>query len=137
MNSPLLALDIGLKRTGVAISESGLIAQPLTVIEIKPPHFHKLVSGVVDLVQEFSIQTLVIGVPFTMDEGPTGQALKVEQIISHIEQAFTSSKSELKIVRVNEYHSTLDAAKLYPTTDPDSAAATIILQDYIDSNLNV
>lgn len=134
MSNSVLALDIGLKRTGVAISESGLIAQPLGVIEAKPPHMQAVVKAVLEYIEEYNVGTLVIGIPYSQEEHLTSQALKVEQIIGQIEKAVKdqASAKNVQIVRINEYHSTQDAKLLFPTTDPDAAAATIILQDFLD-----
>ncbi len=134
MSSPLLALDLGLARTGVALSESGIIAQPLVVIENRLPHLTNTVQEILSYVQEYAIQTLVIGVPYTQDEALTGQALKVEAIITQLEEALIKKGLTPEIVRVNEFYSSQDADRLFPTTPRDSAAAAIILQSYIDQN---
>lgn len=134
MNSPLLGLDIGLKRTGVAISESGLLAKPLTMIEAKPPHMAQAINQIVALTKEHEIKTLVIGVPYTQDEALTGQALKVEQIIIQLEEALRASKQDgTQLVRVNEFGSSQEAARRFPKDQLDSASAAVILQEYLDS----
>jgi putative Holliday junction resolvase len=133
MNSPYLGLDLGFKRTGVALSESGMIAHPLGVIEAKPPHMTNVVQEILEIVRQHEVATLVIGVPYTQDEALTSQALRIEQVISQIEQALPAI---VEVIRVNEFHSSLDAAELYPKIDKDSAAAAIILQDYLDSLAN-
>ena len=135
MLSPLLALDIGFKRTGVALSESGIIAQPLGVIEAKVPHMTNVIDEVLLLIKEYDICTLVIGVPYGAEDEMTDQALRVENIITQIEDRITALQpTSLEIVRVNEYASTQDAAGQYPGAERDAAAAALILQDYIDQN---
>ena len=134
MNSPYLGLDIGFKRTGVALSESGLIAQPLTVLEAKPPHMNGVVQEVLQLLKEHEIRTLVIGVPYDEDESQTSQALRVEQVINQIESGIKEQQLLVEIVRSNEYHSTQDAAALYPNTPDDAAVAALILQDTLDAS---
>ncbi len=132
MTPPYLGLDIGLARTGVALSESGVLAQPLTVLEAKPPHMTGVVQEILKLIAEYEARTLVIGVPYSEDESSTSQALKVEQIISQIEAAIKEHGLEVEIVRSNEYHSTQDASVLYPHVASDAAAAALILQDQLD-----
>jgi putative transcription antitermination factor YqgF len=134
MTSPYLALDIGFKRTGVALSESGMIAQPLTVLEAKPPHMTGVVQDVITLVKEYEIATLVIGVPYSSEEAETTQALKVEQVILQIESALKDHALTVEIARINEFHSTRDAAIQYPTAPIDAGAAAIILQDFLDQH---
>jgi len=135
MNSPLLGLDVGLKRTGVALSESGIIVQPLLVLEAKPPHLTNVVREVVKLVQEYEIKTLVVGMPNTSDDGTTAQALKVESIISQLEDALGRLPKPPLLEKVNEFGSSIDARELYPNDPIDSASAAIILQTYIDTQV--
>lgn len=132
MNSPVLALDIGLRRTGVALSESGLLAQPLGIIEWQPPHTHALVSSIIEHLQRFEIKTLVIGVPLSENEEPTEQAARTMAIISQIEEAVSREKLQVEIVSLNEYGSTIDGAMYFPDADRDSAAAALILQEYLE-----
>jgi putative Holliday junction resolvase len=134
MNSPLLALDIGLKRTGVALSESGLIAQPLGVIEWQLPHANNLVKPIIDYIRQYEIRTLVVGVPFDQDEQLTSQALKTEHIIVQLEDELKKEKLDTVVVRVNEFSSTQDGLAAYPGVDKDAAAATLLLQDYLEQN---
>ena len=56
MNSPILALDLGLKRTGLAISENGVIARPLGTIEAKPPHMTNVVEEIVSHIRTIRVQ---------------------------------------------------------------------------------
>src|ERR1044072_2683819 len=134
MNKPLLALDIGLKRTGVALSESGLIAQPLGVIEWQLPHAQNLIKPILEYIREYDIRTLVIGIPFTQDEQLTTQALKTEHIVSQLEEELKKEKLAVEIARVNEFSSTQDGLAAYPGTDKDAAAATLLLQDYLEQH---
>lgn len=132
MNSPLLGLDIGFKRTGVALSESGLLARPLTTLEAKPPHMHGIVQDIISLVKEHEAVTLVIGMPYREDDAPTEQSLKVDQVVTQLEDRLRETGLTVEIVRMNEFHSTRDAALLFPRDDPDAAAAALILQSYLD-----
>jgi len=131
-NSPLLGLDIGLHRTGVAFSETGVFAEPLTVLQSNPPHAHTVLPKIVTVVKEHHIQTLVIGLPHTEDNVDTIQAQKVERLIQQLEALLQKEGLIIPIVRINEYHTTKDAAHAYPGKPNDSAAAALILQYYLD-----
>ena len=133
MNSPLLGVDIGFKRTGVALSESGIIAHPLQVIEADPPHMSKVLHQLVALVGQYSIKTLVIGMPYHEDESLSPQAEKVTALVHNLQVLLNATHPEVKLVTSNEFYTSKEAKQLYPTTDKDSAAAAIILQDYITS----
>jgi len=134
MNNPLLGLDIGFTRTGVALSESGMIAHPLGVLEAKPPHMGNVIDAVMQYIEEYSIQTIVVGIPYTQEDETTTQALRVEQVINQLQTTLRHNNLHPDIVTINEFHSTADARALYPDLDDNEAAATLILQDYIDSN---
>lgn len=135
MNSPLLALDIGFKRTGVAISESGLLCRPLTVLEARPPHMHSVVQEVVRLLRKHEARTLVVGLPYNEDGLATTQSARVEKVIRLIEQELLLQKVSVEIVFLNEFHSTQDAQQHFPEFDSDSAAAALVLQEYLSQSL--
>lgn len=128
--APYLGLDIGLRRTGAALSETGLLAQPLTVIEWQPPHRHALIAGITKLVEEHGIQTVVAGLPLS-EEGATPQSERTEVILTDLHTALDPAGVE--IVTVDESYSTVDALAHYPNIDKDAAAAAIILQNFLDA----
>jgi putative Holliday junction resolvase len=70
--APILALDLGEKRVGVAISDS--LAISITKL---PPlgrsNWKQLLRDVIDLSNRFDAKTLVIGLPLGLD-GSTGSA---------------------------------------------------------------
>jgi RNase H-fold protein (predicted Holliday junction resolvase) len=134
MNSPLLSLDLGLKRTGIAISENGLIAKPLTVVKNEPPHFHRAIQEIVKIIQTNEIQTLIIGIPYGENEEDTTQSIKYQHLSTLIIEGLKQKQLTPEVDFLNECHTSQDAQLLFPDIPVDAAAATIILQDYIDQN---
>jgi putative holliday junction resolvase len=73
----VLALDIGEKRIGVAVSDpSGRVATPLTVLDAA-----KVLGDGADLmrlVQEYDADVVLVGLPLSMDgsEGPQAQRVR-------------------------------------------------------------
>ena len=132
MNSPLLGLDVGFKRTGVALSESGIIASPLTVLEADRPHMSRVIKEIIVLVRNHDIQTLVIGLPYTEDGEATDQSNKVERFINDLRGTLASEDLQPTLETVNEFYSSREAAELYPDAPLDAAAAALILQEYIN-----
>jgi putative transcription antitermination factor YqgF len=126
---PFLGLDIGLKRTGVALSEAGLIAEPLTTISWTPPHTHSLIDALLELIARHEIVTVVAGLPLYEDGGITEQSEKTAAILTKLQESLPSGTF---LITVNEYSSTHDAQVRFPGVDIDSAAATVILQNYLD-----
>ncbi len=133
MNSPFLALDFGTKRTGVALSISGILVEPLTTISWDPPHPAPLMEEIVRIIQRHEICTVIAGVPTNEDDTPTPQALKTVHLIELLQKSLTAHDLDIPVVRVNEYQSTQDAASLFPNADKDAGAAAVLLQDYLDN----
>lgn len=129
-NGPYLGLDIGTKRTGVAFSENGLLAEPIGIVEGQPPHRHHMVQGITELVAERGIKTLVVGLPL-VNGGSTMQSEWTEQVIADLHAAV--DPAGVAIVTVDEAFTTFEAIRHYKDVDKDSAAAAIILQNYLDS----
>lgn len=133
MSSPLLGLDIGLKRTGVALSPNGQDVQPLETISWELPHIHGLSSKVGELIRNHEVATLVIGVPLSQDGSETSQSQRSSRITFRLIQELQSHFPNLSIVRVNEFASTQDGRAAYPHLDRDAAAACSILTSYLET----
>lgn len=127
-DAPYLGLDIGLRRTGVALSETGTLVRPLTVVPADPPHYLELTKKILALAAEYTIATLVIGTPSNEDGSDTAQAAVLDEIATKI----TEAAPNLAVVRVNEFNSTQDGLVAFPDADKDAAAAAIILQSYLE-----
>ena len=70
-----LGLDLGTKRIGVAVSDSeGLLATPIEVI-FRQKDARQDYLAVVELVKEWEINIVVVGMPYSLDgqEGPMAQ----------------------------------------------------------------
>lgn len=122
-----LSLDPGLSHIGVAISHEGRLVQPLATLEA-----HNLINQIKPLIEKYHPDTIVIGQP---DPGPIADlAVALEEEIGHF---FTG-----KIVLHSEDLTSQEAAKKMVEggvskqkrqRDQHSAAAALILQDYLDS----
>jgi putative Holliday junction resolvase len=72
IRSPLIALDLGRKRVGVAISDS-LSISITRLAPLPRTNWKQLLLGVSDLVRRFDVQTVVIGFPLRLN-GSEGDA---------------------------------------------------------------
>lgn len=138
----VLALDVGDRRIGVAVSDPlGILAQSVGVVEY--PSIAKAVVAVVDLVREWEAVTIVVGHPRSMDGTVGQQAREVEAFVAKLERAVQrSSRRGVPIVLWDERLSTVSAARYLreqglnaraQRSRIDAAAAAVILQDYLDS----
>jgi putative Holliday junction resolvase len=126
----ILALDIGMKRTGVAKASSDIrIATPLTTLSESPDLARKVVA----LVQQENATALVIGLPRNLQSEDTEQTKYVEAQVSDIrkltdipvyfmDEALTSVQAEKELAA---------RKKPYTKEDVDMLAATYILEDYL------
>lgn len=62
---PVLAIDLGLKRIGLALSAEGRIVTPLSAIERK--NRNQASHAVREVVAEWGVKSIVIGIPFGGD----------------------------------------------------------------------
>ena len=70
-----LGLDLGTKRIGVAVSDSeGLLATPIELI-FRQKDARQDYLAVVELVKEWEVNVVVVGMPYSLDgqEGPMAQ----------------------------------------------------------------
>ncbi len=133
----VLALDVGDRRIGVALSDpTGTIASPLTILHRVAEK--KDQQDIAELVREHSVERVVVGLPRTLrgEEGP--QAQRVRRFGEHL-----AALLEVPVVYWDERYSTADAARIarprgrgkgragrFPL---DDVAAAVILQSYLDS----
>jgi putative Holliday junction resolvase len=133
--SRLLGLDVGEKRVGVALcDETQTLARPLLTLNraSKKEDFARLAA----LCREHAIEKVIVGLPKTLrgEEGP--QAQRVRRYASELQAALN-----LPIDFWDERYSSVDAQERLASSsrkarakgDIDSAAATIILQEYLDA----
>src|ERR1041385_8985579 len=74
LTGPVLALDLGAKLVGVAISDERLITTK-RLPPLKRSNWKKLLQDVQHLLERFDAQTIVVGLPLRLD-GSEGDAAK-------------------------------------------------------------
>ncbi len=134
----MLALDVGEKRVGVALcDETQTLARPLLTLRraSKKEDFARLAA----VCREHAIEKVVVGLPKTLrgEEGP--QAQRVRRYALELQAALN-----LPIEFWDERYSSVDAQerltsssrKVRAKGDIDSAAAAIILQEYLNAMTN-
>ncbi|UCH34854.1 MAG: Holliday junction resolvase RuvX [Armatimonadota bacterium] len=136
MTSRIIALDVGDRRIGVAVSDPlGLTAQPLETIE---RHSNKAaVRRIVEMARSYGVREIVVGVPYSSRGEPTAQAHKVLAFAQLIEKA-----AGVPVIRWDERHTTVTAERTLLDADVsrakrklvrDKMAAAVMLQDYLET----
>ena len=139
----ILGLDYGERTIGVAVSDGfGWTAQALEVIKrSNSTEYKKSISRIAQWVEEYEVNTIVLGYPKNMDntEGERCQKTKVFQ--KQLQQAFPN----VTVVLWDERRSTIAAERSLLEADMsrkkrksviDKMAAVHILQGYLDKKQN-
>jgi len=139
----ILGLDYGERTIGVAVSDGfGWTAQALEVIKrSNSTEYKKSISRIAQWVEEYEVNTIVLGYPKNMDntEGERCQKTKVFQ--KQLQQAFPN----VTVVLWDERMSTIAAQRSLLEADMsrkkrksviDKMAAVHILQGYLDKKQN-
>lgn len=133
-----LALDVGEKRIGIAISdEEGRLARPLEVVLRRqgPASFHR----VAEIIAANQVAMLVVGLPL-LSGGSEGK--QVHSTTAYV--AGLKAHVDLPTVYWDERESTLRAAQILADNQrtrrrrrrtEDAVAAAVILQDCLDDTL--
>lgn len=129
-NKSFLALDVGEKRIGVAVGDSGVrIAVPYDTIEVDGSEIERITRIAVDE----NTDTIVVGYPRNQSGEATAQTAYVEAFAKNLvdiapnivfqDESLTSVLAEQRLKA---------QGATYSKGDIDAQAATIILQDYLE-----
>lgn len=130
--SRVLALDVGERRIGVAVSDlTGTLATPHTVIHrrSKAEDF----AAVARLVNELDVTLVVVGLPLTLDGEMGPQARRVTRYARALAETL-----DVPLEYHDERYSTVTADELLTEggrkrrVPIDAAAAAVFLQDYLE-----
>lgn len=133
----IVAIDFGLKRTGIAITDaSNIIASPLTTVD----SIH-LMTFLMDLVKKENVTTIVMGDPKRLNNEATHITENVYLLKEALQQQFPSLKFEMVDERFTSkmaFQSMIDnGMKKKQRQDKgmiDQISAAIILQSYLAQN---
>lgn len=142
----IIALDVGDKTIGVALSDDLLItAQGLMTIE--RVGIRKDTGKIMELIWEYNCSTVVVGLPKNLNGTDSIQTEKVYEFKTMLENKMKSSgMSQIGIVFQDERFTTLMAEKVLIEADVsrkkrkdviDKQAAVLILQGYLERQRNI
>jgi len=132
----ILALDIGRKRTGVAVTDPlKIVANGLTTIPT-----HTVVDFIADYLSRENVELLVVGYPFQMNNTPSEAVLYINPVLKQIVKAFPN----LPVKQVDERFTSKLAMQAMidggmkkkdrqNKATVDTISAAIILQSYLES----
>jgi putative holliday junction resolvase len=136
---PILAIDYGQKRFGLAISDSkGIIASPLEVLEITEKRkVENIIEDIVKLIDEYRVKTILIGLPQIFIEKHKESNKRIEKF-----KNLLSQKTSIPIIFQDESYSTTEAQNMLLSLGQsskstknkiDKISATVFLQEFLNS----
>ena len=136
-----IGLDIGDKTIGVALSDD-LLFSAHGLKTIQRVGIRKDAGAIIDLIDEYKCDTVVIGLPKRLDGTDSQQTEKVYEFKAMLENKLTSlGKTNVNLVYQDERLTTVQAQKVLIQGDVsrkkrkeviDKQAAVLILQGYLD-----
>ena len=134
-----LGLDYGSKTVGVAVTDPlGLTAQGVEIIRRqKENHLRKTYQRIRELCEQYDVEKIVLGLPLNMDDTMGDRAEKTLEFKKELERRFS-----VPVLLVDERLTTVEAIEIMDDAGikvserekyVDMIAATIILQDYMNS----
>jgi putative Holliday junction resolvase len=134
----VLAVDVGGKRTGLAISDATrTLARPLDVIHAANP-LDALVIRIEQLREEDDgLALIVVGLPKRLDGTPNDQTPRVQALVDRLR-----TRIALPVLLQDERLTSVEAESMLALREKDwkrrkarldAAAAAVILQEYLDA----
>ncbi|MBN1948204.1 MAG: Holliday junction resolvase RuvX [Candidatus Cloacimonetes bacterium] len=131
-----MAIDYGRSRVGIALSDPLLtIARPLLTLANDNEHLCNEISKIIELQ---NVVKIVVGLPLSMNGEDSAFTLEVREFASKLEK-----KLQIKVILWDERLSSDEARNILRNSGyslaqskkkVDQLAATLILQDYLDSS---
>lgn len=131
----IMGLDIGSKRTGIAVSDEGrTIALPLThIIASRKEDWLRQIRSIIE---EREVDALVVGIPLNQYGEAGIDAKNIREYIALLQE-----RTSLPVIEWDERFTTVQAERVLIDADMsrkkrknvvDQVAATILLQSYLD-----
>jgi putative holliday junction resolvase len=133
----VLALDIGRRRTGLAVSDSTrTLATPYAVITAQPPLAEVLRTADHLAAEPDGLAAIVVGRPLHLDGRASAETAEVDAFVARLR-----TRTTLPVFVQDERLSSVEAESRLRVGEPDwrkrkprldAAAAAVILQDFLD-----
>jgi len=133
--SKILALDIGEKRIGLAISDAlGMLAHPLTTLAWQG--IARLTEALEKIILDEGVDKIVVGMPFTLKGGSSKKTEEIKKLSDQLKERLQVPVLEQdERLTTNMASDALQAVGKTPSKHRnkiDQIAAVYILQSYLD-----
>ena len=132
----VMALDVGGRRIGVALSDTTrVLASPLTTLRAEPRD--RVLGEIAALVQRHEVVEVVVGLPLTLSGEVGPQAHLIQLFVERLKGVLTAPihmfDERLTTVAAERMMLDLGLKPEQRKARIDEVAASIILQDFLDS----
>jgi putative Holliday junction resolvase len=132
--APILAIDLGEKRIGIAVSDALSIS--ITRLDALPrTNWKQLLRDVDNLIQRFDAQTVVIGLPLRLNGSSGDAALEVRRVAQKFARSLRVpvylQDERLSSVEAEESLRAKGHGRDQMSALVDSEAAAVILRDFL------
>ncbi|ABV74793.1 Holliday junction resolvase-like protein [Rickettsia akari str. Hartford] len=140
LNSPLIAIDYGSKKLGIALSnQERSIAMPLnTITEINKKI---VITSLLSIVEKYKVCGVVIGMPIDMSGAVTEQTNMVmkfaEEFTKSINLPIYLQDERLTTKAANNFLKSFGMKRKDRDNNDDAVAASMILETVLDSMKNI
>ena len=137
IHAPIVALDLGEKRVGIAVSDALSIS--ITRLDaLARTNWKQLLQNVEDLVLRFDAQTVVIGLPLSLNGSSGNAAIETRDVARKFARSLTVpvylQDERLSSVQAEQNLRAEGVKGAELSARVDSEAAAVILRDFLDSS---
>ncbi|MDD3685366.1 MAG: Holliday junction resolvase RuvX [Bacteroidales bacterium] len=131
-----LALDIGRKRTGIAVTDTNrIISTALETVET-----HKLEAFLKDYISKNEVEKVIVGMPVQMNNQPSESVKYILPVLNRLKKVFPDIEfisADERFTSKMAFQTMIDAGlkkmQRQEKETVDKISAAIILQSYLDS----
>ena len=132
-----LGFDLGTRTLGISLSDiTGTIASTYKTIRFEEKNYDSLIPQIKEIIDEFSITKIVLGLPKNMNNSLGDRSLETLTFKEKLENNFNveviMQDERLTTVEATNYMLKADISRKKRKEKIDSLAANIILQTYLD-----
>ncbi|MEC4558955.1 MAG: Holliday junction resolvase RuvX ['Conium maculatum' witches'-broom phytoplasma] len=146
-NNSFLGLDLGEKTLGIALSESGIIANNLKTINFTQHKYEELIMPLKEVIEQLNIKTIILGNPKHMNNDVGIKA----KISMEFQEKLQNNFPSVEVILWDERLSTIQAFQAMNSSSgpkvsknkqkknkklKDEIAAMIILQNFLNFRSN-
>lgn len=129
----IMALDIGDKRVGVALSDPFGIFLSKTEVILRQNNDKKALNSIEELCKEYNVQKILVGVPYNMDGTFGFQAQKNIEFIAPLKEKYELIYRDERLTSFDAEEELKKRKVSYSKNKGlvDMKSAAIILEDYL------